>query len=623
MDGYLPLGMLSLDPASQEDLTKRDHHSLHALARLKPGVSLQQALASLRVVAQQLSAEYPETNKGTRVYLYPETLARPEPESSRHNPLVAAIFLALVTLVLLLACVNVANILLVRATTRRKELAIRSAMGAGRTRIIRQLLTESVMLALLGGAAGALIGMWASSLLGSIRLPGDLPFRFDFSMDWRVFSYVAAIALLTGIVVGLIPALRASRVDLNDALREGGRSLSGGAGRHRLRNALVASQVAGSLILLVAASLFVRSLANAEGVNLGFRADHVMNFAMDPAQLGYDEARGKEFYRQILERVGAMPAVQSASFAFSVPLGYSNDGDFVVAEGQVLEKGDKGPYAGLNAVTPGYFSTMGVSILRGRGLTAADTETSQPVAVVNETFANKLWPGQDPLGKRFSHHGAKGPYLQVIGVTSNGKYGFIFEDPLPFFYVPLTQEYRSLRVLQVRTALPPKTLALPVEKEIHALEPELPVFDVISMEESLGSGNGFFLLRMGAMFAGALGALGLVLAVVGVYGVVSYSANQRTNEIGIRMALGAQRTDILKMVVAEGLRLVLLGLGIGIAAALGLTRFLANLLFGIKPYDPITYCGAAILLVVVAFIACYIPARRSTRIDPMAALRYE
>ncbi len=622
-DGYLPVAMSAMDPENKDRFTKRDQHSLHPLARLKPGVSLKQGLASLQVVAQQLAVQYPETNKDIHVYLYPERLCRPEPESSRQTPLVASIFMGLVTLVLLLACVNVANILLVRATTRRKELAVRAAMGAGRARLIRQLLTESIMLALLGGAAGALIGKWSSSFMGSIHLPGDLPFRFDFSLDWRVFSYVAAIALLTGILVGLVPALRASRIDLNDALRESGRSLSGGAGRHRLRNILVMSQVAGSLVLMIFAALFVRSLASAQGVNLGFRSENVMNFTMDPAQLGYNEDRGKSFYRQMEERVGAVPGVQSVSLAFSIPLGYNNDGSSILAEGQTLQPGDRGPFAGRNSVSLDYFNTMSVPILRGRAFTAADTESSPPVAVVNQALANKLWPGQDPIGKRFSSHGQKGPYIVVVGLTSNGKYQFIFEDPTPFYYMPFSQDYRSLRSLQVRTTVPPKSIALAVQKEIHSLDPELPVYDVMTMEESLDGGNGFFLLNMGAAFAGTLGVLGLILAVVGVYGVVSYSASQRTNEIGVRMALGAQSADILKLVVSEGLSLVLIGLGIGLAAALGLTRLMANMLFGIKPYDPITYSSAVILLLAVAFVACFIPAHRSTRIDPMVALRYE
>ena len=622
-DGYLPVSMAAMDPETKDLLNKRDRHSLHPLARLKPGVSLKQGLASLQVVAQQLAAQYPDTNKGMKVYLYPEPLCRPEPQSSRQIPLVASIFMGLVILVLLVACVNVANILLVRATTRRKELAVRAAMGASRVRLIRQLLTESIMLALLGGATGALIGKWSSSFMGSIHLPGDLPFRFDFALDWRVFTYVAAIALFTGILVGLVPALRASRIDLNDTLREGGRSVSGGAGRHRLRNILVTSQVAGSLLLMIFAALFVRSLTSAQGVNLGFRSENVMNFTMDPAQLGYNVDRTKSFYRQLEERIGSLPGVQSVSLAYSLPLGYNNDGSYLLAEGKALQPGDRGSYAGRNAVSLDYFNTMSVPVLRGRVFTAADNETAVPVAVVNQALARTLWPGQDPIGKRFSSNGPKGPFLTVIGLTSDGKYQFIFEDPLSYFYVPFAQEFRSLRSLQVRTTVPPKSIALAIQKEIHLIDPEIPVYDVTTMKESLDGGNGFFLLTMGAAFAGTLGALGLILAVVGVYGVVSYSASQRTNEIGIRMALGAQSADILKMVVSEGLGLVLIGLGIGLAAALALTRLMSNMLFGIKPYDPVTYTSAVVLLLAVAFVACFIPAHRSTRIDPMIALRYE
>jgi putative ABC transport system permease protein len=623
MDAYLPITMASLEGGNEDFLQRRESHRLHVMGRLKHGVSFLQAQAALQVVANQLSAEYPVTDKDLRAHVFPEPLARPEPDSAQQNPIVAAIFLALVSLVLLLACVNVANILLVRATSRQKELAIRCTLGAGRTRLLRQLLTESVILALLGGAAGALIGRWCSHLLGSIRFAADLPIRFDFSFDWRVFAYVAAIALFAGIAVGLVPALRASKANPNDALRESGRSNSGGAGRHRLRNILVASQVAGSLIVIVAASLFVRSLQNAESVNLGFRPENVVNFTMDPGQIGYDQAHTKTFYRQLEDRVRSLPGIQSTSFAYSLPLGYYNNGGSVVAEGQVLQPGDRGVSAGYNSVGPGYFRTMRIPLLRGRTFTDADTETSRRVAVVNERFAKLLWPNQDPIGKRFSYKGEKGPFVEVVGVTRDGKYQFIFEDPIAYFFLPLSQEFKTLHVLQVKTIGPPESVATAVRNEIRNFDPDLPIFDVGTMERSLQGGNGFFLLRVGAQFAAALGALGLLLAVVGVYGVVSYSAGQRTHEIGIRMALGAQRGNILKMIVSQGLGVVLVGLGVGLLAALALTRPLANFLFGIKTYDPVTYVSAIMLLAGAALAACYIPARRSTRVDPTVALRYE
>jgi predicted permease len=623
MDAYLPIGMSGMESDNAGMMTKRDAHSLHVLGSLNRGTPIQQAAASLNVIAHQLSSQYPDTDKDLKAYVFPETSARPEAESSRQNPIVASVFLGLVGLVLLVACVNVANILLVLSTSRQKELAIRATLGAGRARLVRQMLTESVILSVLGGASGLLIGIWVSRMLGSIRIPGDLPFRFDFSLDWRVFVYVAAIAITTGIVVGLMPSLRASRTNVNDALREGGRSNSSGAGSHRMRNLLVVMQVAGSLVLVIAAALFVRSLEHAQSSELGFRPDHVLNLSMDPAQIGYDPSHARAFYRELEDRARALPGVQHASLAFSIPLGYYNEAANVTYQGQVLRSGEKGISSSYNKVGTGYFSTMGISLLEGREFTSADSEQSPHVAIVNQLLANKLWPGQDPIGKRLNYDSSPGAYADVVGLTPNGKYGFFFEEPRPFFYVPVSQSYSSLRVLQVRTTLPPQQLAMPLKSLIRNMDPNLPVYDVITMDESLQGGNGFFLLRMGAMFAGALGLLGFILAVVGVYGVVSYSASQRMYEIGIRLALGAQRSNVLKLVVGQGLLLVLVGLGIGVVVMIGLSPLLRSLLFGVKPYDPLTYCSAVLILAAVALFACYIPARRSTRIDPMLALRHE
>ncbi len=623
MDGYLPLGMYPLLPNNEDTLTKRDNHSLRVLARLKPGATLAQARASAEVMAQQLATQYPDTDKGLRLHVYPERLARPEPSSAQQNPILAMIFLVLVGLVLLVACVNVANILLARATAREKELAVRAALGAGRGRLVRQLLTESGLLAVLGAGAGLLFGWWASLGLQRIEIPGGIPFWMDLSLDWRSVGYLTLVAAVSGILVGLVPALRVSRADLNQVLREGGRGMSGGVERHRLRNLLVVFQVAGSMILLVAGGLFIRSMSSAESADLGFRADHVLTLSLDTIQAGMGRTRSDEFYRELERRVRAMPSVESAGLAYSIPLGYYSNGDRVIAEGQTLPPGEKGLIAGYNAIGTDYLRTMRTPLLRGREFTESDTENSRPVAVINDTMAKKLWPGQDAIGKRFSSKGPKGPYIEVVGITPTGKYGFLFEDPEPYFYEPLSQSYQSLRVLFVRTAAPPASMGVTLQKEIHAIDPAMPVFEPITMEEMIAGGNGFFLVRMGAMFAGVLGGLGLLLAVVGVYGVVSYSATQRTHEIGVRMALGAQRGDILRMVLRQGIALVGMGIGLGAAAALGLGRFLANFLFGIRSYDPLTYGGVTLLLILVAALACLIPARRATRVDPIVALRYE
>jgi putative ABC transport system permease protein len=340
MDAYLPMGMNSYTPDNAEVFTKRDNHSLHVLARLKPRATLKQAQASLAVIAEHLAAQYPDTDKGNKIYVLPEHLARPEPNSAQQNPLVAGIFLILVGLVLLVACVNVTNILLARAAAREKELAIRAAMGAGHGRLVRQMLTESGMLAVLGGATGMLFGWWASLGLERIQIPGGIPFRIDLSFDWRSFGYVAAVALASGILVGLVPALRASRSDLNQTLREGGRGMGGGIERHRVRNVLVISQVAGSMILLIAGGLFIRSLGSAQTADLGFHTDHLISFSVDPAQINFDRARSEQFYRELEGRVRVIPGVMSASFAFSTPMGYFSLGGRVMAEGQTLAPGE-------------------------------------------------------------------------------------------------------------------------------------------------------------------------------------------------------------------------------------------------------------------------------------------
>ena len=621
-DVYMPLGMAVLDKSDEPALIKRDEHRLHTLGRLKPGVTLKQAQASVEVIARQLEVQYPDTNKTVTIHVFPENLARPEPNAATQNPLVAGIFLTLTMLVLLVACVNVANLQLVRATLRQKEITIRAALGAGQMRLVRQLLTESVLLALVGALAGAAVGAGGSRLLASIPLPGDLPFRFDFSLDWRVFGYVAAIALAAGIAVGLVPAVRAARTNLSEALHEGGRAV-GAAGRHRVRNLLVASQMAGTMVLLVAAGLFVRSLGNAQKADLGFDPRHVLNFTMDPAQQGYDEARTRTFFRELERRARALPGVESASLAHTVRMGYNNVAEYVNYEGQPLAPGERRPIAGYNIVGLDYLRTMRISIVRGRDFTSADTAETRPVAVINEFMAQKFWPGQDPIGRRFSMSGPQGPYIEVVGVTKNGKYQWIFEDPGMHYYLPLEQSYRSLRVLHVRTAAPSPTLSATVLQTIRELDAELPVYDVMTMEQSLGGPNGFFMIRMGALFAAALGMLGLALAVVGVYGVVSYATTQRTHEIGLRMALGAHPGNILRMILTQGLRLVLLGVGAGLLLSVGLGQLVRNLLFGVSPNDPLTFGGVALLLGAVALVACWMPARRAARVDPMVALRYE
>src|SRR5271155_2094664 len=621
-DGYVPLNM---QPA--QDLatfwTDRSARSLTAVARLKPGVSLKQAQSSLNVLTARLAQQYPATDSGITFRVIPERLARPSPVARNFIPFIAGIFLALAALVLLLACMNVANILLVRATMRQREMAIRAAMGANRWRLIRQMLTESILLSLFGGIGGLTLGVWAGGAIGAMFPAGRLPIRVDFGFDWRVFAYAMAAALVTGAIVGLWPALRAGRTDVNSVLQSGGRSDTAGVSRHRLRSVLVVAQVAGSLVLLIVAGLFVRSLMRAQHAYLGFDADHVLNLTLDPREVGYDEARTRTFYHDLEANVRAFPGVESASLAFSVPMGPVQDGSMIYIEGQPPTPGQPAPVVIYNHVDEPYFDTMRIPLLHGRAFQESDNDKAPLVAVVNQAMAQQFWPRQDPIGKRFSLKSATGPFVEIVGIAADGKYLFIGWDKKPYFFVPLAQSFSAYRTLQVRSSLPPESMIAQMQNEVRALDPNMPVTDVQTMRQSLSGGNGFFIFQIGAILAAAMGLLGLALAVVGVYGVVSFAASQRTHEIGIRMALGAGRRDILRLVLQQGLALVIVGVLSGTVLAWALTRSMATILVGVSPTDALTYGTATLLLAAIGFWACYAPARRAMQLDPMVALRYE
>jgi putative ABC transport system permease protein len=634
LDAYAPIGIIGISRENASFFTDRRDTELRVLATLRPGVTAKQAEAALNVIAQRLAKEYPQVDQGQMARVIPERLARPEPSVENYMPLVTTIFFVMVGLVLLVACFNVANLLLARAAAREREIAVRSALGARRVRLIRQMLTESILLAVAGALGGALLGNWLIRGLDKLRPLGDFALSLAFTFDWRVFAYVAGVALTSGIVAGLAPALRISRTNLNDTLREGGRGLVGDSRRHWLRNVLVVAQVAGSLIVLVAAGLFTRSLENAQSIDLGYDPHQVLNVGLDPKLQGYDRPRAEAFYRDLLTRAKALPGVESASLAFSIPLGYYGDGSSVLPEGQTVPPGKRVPDAGINCVSPDYFATMGMKILEGRAFTDADTSTSQRVAIVNETLAKNLWPKQDVIGRRFSTGNSEGPFksgsqngtdswITVVGVVRDAKLQSLTDPPGNFFYVPLTQNYKSGHVLQLRTSVPPLSLLVPVESFVRELDPNLPVYDVMTMERAMGGANGYFLFEVGAAFAASLGALGLLLAVVGVYGVVSYAASQRQHEIGIRMALGAPRGSVLGLVIHQAVVLVGAGIAAGVLAALGVSRILVSLLLGVPAYDPVTFVSVSALMLAVALVACYAPARRASRVDPMVALRYE
>ncbi|HEY2116219.1 MAG TPA: ABC transporter permease [Candidatus Angelobacter sp.] len=625
MQAYLPFGMRTLWITGNKDeyWSKRTDGDVKLLGILKPGVSRRQAQVSANVVAQRLNQEFPETHKGVKYRLYPERLARPEPDPSNGLLIVGVLFMLMAGGVLLLACSNVANIVLVRATAREREMAVRTALGAARGRIVRQLLTESLLLAALGAVLGTAVGLWATGLLSSIRLEvANIPIRFDFSFDWRVFGFGLAIALMTGLLVGLAPAWRAARSEFNQVLHEGSRGTLG-SGRSKMRNVLVVVQVALSLVLLVVAGLFVRSSQNAEHTYLGFDPHNVLNVSMETRTIGFDQARTEQFFREMKDRVRVLPGVESASLAASVPMGYTSEGGHVFAEGQTQSSKEAAPSASFNVVDPDYFTTMRVPLLRGRALTEQDTNKTPKVAVINEAMANKLWPGQDPLGKRFSDEGPTGPFIEVVGVAKQGKYHDPVDTTALYYYEPLAQNFRSFVTLQLRTASAPEALIPEVEQQISSLAPALPLTDAQTMEQSLGGANGFFLFRMGSRFTVVLGLLGLLLAVVGVYSVISYAASQKTHEIGVRMALGANRGDILKMVLRQGFVLVGTGLLTGLMLAFLTALAVESLLVGVSPADPVTLVSVVLLLAAVGLVASYIPARRAMNVEPLRALKYE
>lgn len=626
MDAYMPFSAeTSDDPDNpiEKIWTSRISRGMTLMGRLKPDVSLKQAQTSLNVVAKRIGDAHPDTEKGFGVHLYPEKLARPEPDPENPVPTAAIVFMAMAALVLLVACFNIANVLLVRATVRQREMAIRAALGAGQGRLVRQYLTESLLLAFLGGGAGLLLGSWTAGILGSLRLGTDLPIQLDFRPDTTVYLYALATVLLTGLIVGIMPALRAARTNVITVLHEGGRGSSSGPRRQMARNSLVVAQVAGSFVLLIVAGLFMRSLGKAEKIDLGFNPDHVLDLSVDVQQVGFQEARGREFFRDLDTRIKALPGVESTTQAFTVPMGYISSDDKIWVESHPLEQGQQPAEVGYDLVMPGYLETLQIPLLRGRKFAETDSEKAQSVAIINQFMANKFWPGEDAVGKRFSTKGATGPYTEVVGIVQDGKYQNVAEDQQPFFYVPLDQNYMSLRTIQVRTAVPPETMALQIESQIHDLAPDLPITQVQSMTQALQGANGFFFFRFGAQLTGVMGLLGLILAVVGIYSVISYAAVQRTQEIGIRMAMGADPRDILKMVLRQGLGVVGVGLVLGFIAALGGTRVIGSLFVGIKPTDPVTFALVIFVLASIALFACWIPAYRATRIDPLVALRHE
>jgi predicted permease len=623
MDGYVPLSTIFPSNGSGINFwSDRNTRLILAMGRLKPGVSMVKAQSLFDVISERQAEQYPASDKGFSVRVLPERRSRPIPYANNSFFLISALFLVLSAIILLLACTNVVSILMAQTSSRMRELAIRTALGGSRRRLVRQILTETMLLASFGGLLGVLLGMWASSLSGAIH-PSGVPLQLDFGFDWPVFAYAFGLVLFTGIFVGLAPALNATRSDVNAVLHQGNRNELRGYGRHGVRRDLMVLQVAGSLTLLIVAGLFVRSLQNAEHMNLGFNPDQVLNVTLDPKANDYNETQTREFYRELELKVRAMPGVQSASLASSVPISTFPSGQRIYVENRPVLPDRPVPKILFNRIDSGYFETMSIPVLLGRGFLDSDNERAPLVAVINQTMASRLWPGENPIGKRLSVESESGPFLGIIGVVRDSKYQSIAEDSQPYFYIPLEQNYTSFRILQVRSSVAPALLTGQMQREIRELNPAITVVDIRTMEESLQGATGFFIFRLGASLAAFIGTMGLILAVIGVYGMVSYTAARRTQEIGVRIALGANSYQILELIVGQGVRTVFMGVIAGLIAAWALTRTMSHLLVGISPDDPIVYIAVSVALSSVALVASYIPARRATKVDPMVALRYE
>jgi putative ABC transport system permease protein len=597
----------------------RQNHTYYVIGRLKPGVSVQSAQADVDGITARLEQQYSESNTGLRATVFPIVA-----DTVRKYDSGVWVGMAAVAFVLLIACANVANLMLARASGRQKEIALRAALGASRWRIIRQLLTESLIVAVIGGAIGVLIAVWGIDALRAAN-PADAA-RFapgwnQLGINLPVLGFTVAVSLLSGLLFGLAPALQVSRPDLNQTLKEGSRQSSGRT--HRLRSSLVVFEVALSLVLLVGAGLFFRSFLMLFRTDPGFDPDHVltMNLIL-PAAKYKEPSQSVAFYTNLVQRVKATPGVESAAAVNYLPLGGSNSSDAYLIEGEAEPKPGDENIGRYRTCTPDYFNAMRIPILKGRSFTEQDKAGSVLVVIVNETFARKHWPGQEVIGKRIRLYGPldRAPWMEVVGVSKDVKHELDLAIT-PEFYLPYAQDPWRAMVLVARTKADPASMAGAIRQEVWAIDKDQPVFDVRTMEEvrSISVGLQTFSSQMTGIFA----LVALLLATIGIYGVMTFAVTQRTQEIGIRMALGARSPVVLKLVVVDGMKLALIGLVIGLGAAWGLTRFMSSLLFEVKPTDLLTYSVVSVCLLLAAFLACYLPARRATKVNPLEALRYE
>jgi macrolide transport system ATP-binding/permease protein len=617
MQFWVPASMEDTFEAGGYKLEDRNARWIEAYARLKPGVTQQQAQAELSAIASRLETDFPATNRGRSARLWP-LWQTPFNNANTLLPTLE-IMLAVVVFVLLIACANVGNLLLVRSFARRHEITVRAAVGAGRGRLLKQLLTEGLILSALGAAGGLLVAHWSRHALVllfparggvSMYLPGDL--------DWRVLALSAGVCIITTLLLGLVPAVQASKIDLAAALKSEMGGVVGGHGKSWIRSSLVVAQVSLSFVLLVGAGLLIQSLQKIRSGNPGFSTHGIVTTSIDLVGAGYDEQRARNFDDELMLRVRALPGVELATLSRMSPLGFRSYSSSPIAVDGYQTPPEEQPTVQYNEVSPDYFATMGIPLVTGRDFTPADDEKGALVAVVNETMAAQFWKGKNPLGQRVQ---VKGRWMQVVGIARDSKYSSIRELPKPFFYVPLRQNFAILPCLTIRTLLAPETIAPVLAREVHALDGNLAPYEVISMQEQVDRSTAS--QQVAVTLLGVLGALALALAAIGLYGVMSYAVSQSTRELGLRMALGAGSSDLLRLVMKNGLVMTATGVVLGALAALGFTRLLGDMLYKVSPRDPLAFGSALLVMLIAALVACFLPAWRAARTDPMRALRNE
>ena len=621
LSGFVPISMLPLmNPGGNEVFTNRGYLSVFIMGRLQAGASLAQARAAASLVMARIMKDYgPQHPQGASAAVLRESMCRPTPFVANFMPLVAAALMILALLVLAITVANVANLLYARAADREREVAIRGALGATRWRLLRQLLTESTLLALAAGAIGAMTAIAVTPMLGKMIVPGDMPPPADTGTDWRLFVFTFAASLAAGILTGLLPALKATRLEILPLLKK---SPTTTGGRHRLRSLLVIGQVAISCVVLICAGLAARSVQKLAQINLGFRPDHIFLATVDPSLQRYSDKLGRQFQAQLLEKLRALPGVTSASLASHLPFdtgGSQRAG--VWPEGQTPTEIQKFLIVVCTSVDHAYLGTMGTRIVAGRDFTTHDDGAAPRVVIINRALAQQLWPNGDAVGKRLS---LQGDAMQVVGVVDEMRVWTISDANRPLVFYPLAQHFQQSVTIVARTGMDPLQITASVKQAVAQLDPDLPVYNIRSLDQQITSSPmGMAPMRMGTIIAGGQGLIALFLATLGLYGLISHSVKRLTHEIGIRIALGATRGKILRILIAQGLRLVLIGLGLGLAAAFGVTRVLSSVLYGVKATDLLTFGGVSLLLVGVALFASYIPARRAASIEPMEALRSE